>query len=109
VRPTIDGRVYATSPSGIRTSGQYAAIQLWSQSDGGAPQAPVFFIVVDLSTWQAWKVQSLPGYVPEDSMWTLDDTYLYWGEVLMSETTPFAFHRMVRVRLDGLDVVGKRI
>jgi hypothetical protein len=45
----------------------------------------------------------------EESMWTLDDTYLYWGENNDPQAEALHVRRVVRVRLGSLDAVGARI
>jgi hypothetical protein len=64
---------------------------------------------VDLSSWTAWTVSSQAPYFMEESMWTLDDTYLYWGENKDPQAEALKVRRIVRVKLGSLDAVGRRI
>jgi hypothetical protein len=107
--PKIGGPAYLASPSGLRTWGRYAALQVWNQGPDGTASTPPYLIVADLSSWKAWKIASVEPYFMEESMWTLDDTYLYWGENKDPQTEALHVRHVARVRLGSLDAAGTRI
>jgi hypothetical protein len=105
----IPGAIFLAAPDALRSYGDYAALLAWGVDKSGAKQGPPYFVVVRLSTGKALRIDSTAPLVAQDTTWTLDDKYLYWGERNDSELEHGHVSRMVRFPLAKLESLGKPI
>lgn len=102
---TLQGPVYLSAPDSIRSYGDYAAILARPLQDAGTQGVP-YFAVIRLSTGTVWRIGGRTPFVIQDTTWTLDDTFLYWGERSEADLDGHLIRRMVRVPLSKVDVIG---
>jgi hypothetical protein len=101
--------MFIAAPDALRSYGDYAALLVWGADKNGAKQGPPYFVVFRLGTGKAWRIDSRAPLVVQDTTWTLDDTYLYWGERNDTELEHGQVRRMVRIPLAKLESLGKPI
>jgi hypothetical protein len=97
------------APQSFKAWGDFAAALLWPLDSTGQPRPAPFFLVVRLSTWEAWRLDPQPGRAFHADGWTLTDRYLYAGESGDVYAENFWIRRMTRVALDRLDAAADRI
>jgi starvation-inducible outer membrane lipoprotein len=73
----------------------------------GIDYESTWLLVVNLTTGKAWRVAAALGYAIQYTTWTLDDTWLYFGERLPGVNHDHYLQRIRRIRLTELDSWGK--
>jgi hypothetical protein len=92
----------------LKSWGDYAAAQLWELDASGA-QVGLHFLVVQLSTWKAWRIDPRPNTGIHGDAWTITDDTFYFGENDGTPQDSTYVRRMVRVQLTELASFAKAL
>ncbi|MBE7480556.1 MAG: hypothetical protein HS104_11305 [Polyangiaceae bacterium] len=101
VSPTLDyGANWA-----VRTWGGYAGTVLYKPDDAGAFSKTNSLVLVQLSTWKAWRIEPTPGSYFDQDTWSLTDTAVYLGEQKIGASS-MGLALVKRIDLSMLDLVA---
>jgi len=89
----------------IRTWGNYAGTVLYKPDDAGAFSKTNSLVLVQLSTWKAWRIEPTPGNYFDQDTWSLTDTAIYLGEQKIGASS-MGLSLVKRIDLSMLDQVG---
>jgi hypothetical protein len=107
VSPVIASQVMVVGAT-LRTRGDFAVVTVLDRAPGaGIDYESTWLLVVSLTTGKAWRVAAALGYAIQYTTWTLDDTWLYFGERLPGVIHDHYLQRIRRIRLTELDSWGK--
>lgn len=107
--PPLPGNIVLSGYPGLKTWGDYAAALVAELPDGGAfAAAEFYYLVVRLSDWRRWRVESADGLIIQPNAWTLTDTHFYFGEG-PAGAGPQPTKRLRRFDLAKLDQLAKPI
>ncbi|MBM4362725.1 MAG: hypothetical protein FJ104_08595 [Deltaproteobacteria bacterium] len=111
--PTVGGGVFIGSGHTLRTWGDYAAAWVtgWDGVHYPEPPYPRIYqlIVVQLSTWKAWRLGPRDGFDPRDDTFAIDGEHLYAGAVKDLYANTDFLAKLYRFPLARLDEVAERL
>jgi hypothetical protein len=105
--PALPGTPFVVG--GLKTWGDYATLYVRPITYKDADYDFVgdsYLMVVELSTWKAWRVNATKGHVIQSTSWTLTNDSLYFGETDPGANNVLLMRRALRIPLADLDSYG---